>query len=197
MPGHPIFKPPVPSGVHAAARTPEEMLKLLLASHARMLPMVAIGAFSGVRSAEIGRLGWDNIKWDRNFIEIAGRKAKTAARRIVPLSENLKNWLAPWRQETGKIVSLSDPSGSLNDIAIKAGIPGGWRQNGLRHSFVSYRVALTGDVARTALESGNSEKMIFRHYREVVDEEAAGAWFSITPPEGWEPSGLRWALQKK
>lgn len=175
--------------------TPEEMLKLLLASHARMLPMMAIGAFCGVRSAEIRRLCWEDIKWDRSHIEIVGRKAKTAARRIVPLAENLKAWLAPWRQETGPIVSLADPSGSLNDIAIKAGIPGGWRQNGLRHSFISYRVALTGDVNRTALESGNSAKMIFRHYREVVDEVAAKDWFSLLPPEDWEPSGLRWALR--
>ena len=177
--------------------TPEEIGKLLLASHARMLPLVAIGAFAGIRSAEIRRLCWEDIKWDRNLIEIVGGKAKTAARRLVPLSENLKAWLAPWRHETGKIVSLSDYAGALNDIAVKARIPGGWRQNGLRHSYISYRVAQTGDVARTALECGNSPKMIFRHYREVVDEEAAKAWFAITPPEGWEPSGLRWALGSK
>ena len=39
-------------------------------------------------------------------------------------------------------------------------------------------MALTGDVARTALEAGNSPKMIFRGYREVVDKDAArrGGW---------------------
>lgn len=177
--------------------TPEEMQSLLLATHARMLPMMAIGAFTGIRSAEIRRLHWEDIKWDRNFIELVGSKAKTAARRLVPLSENLKAWLAPWRQETGPIVSISDPAGALSDIAIKAQIPGGWRQNGLRHSYISYRVALTGDVARTALESGNSAKMIYRHYREVVDEDTAKIWFAITPPENWEPSGLRWTLKER
>jgi hypothetical protein len=75
----------------------------------------------------------------------------------------------------------------MNDLGVKAKIPGGWRQNALRHSFISYRVAETGDVPRTALEAGNSPKMIFRHYREVVDEESAKAWFSITPPDGWKP----------
>ena len=177
--------------------TPEEMQQLLLVCHARMLPMLAIGAFAGVRSAEIGRLHWENIKWDRNLIEIAGSKAKTAARRIVPLSENLKTWLAPWRQESGKILSISDSSGSLGDIAVKAQISGGWRQNGLRHSFISYRVALTGDVNRTALEAGNTAKIIFRHYREVVDEVAAQTWFSIMPPENWKPSGQERAIRKK
>jgi hypothetical protein len=116
------------------------------------------------------RLDWEDIKWDRGHIEIAGKKAKTAARRLVPLTDNLKAWLAPWREETGPIITISDYVGALNDTAVKAQIPGGWRQNALRHSFISYRVAETGDVARTSLEAGNSPKMIFRHYREVVDE---------------------------
>jgi len=62
---------------------------------------------------------------------------------------------------------------------------------------ISHRVALTGDVARTALEAGNSAKMIFRHYREVVEAQTAEAWFAITPPEGWQPSGLDWALRNR
>ena len=65
--------------------TPDEMEHLLLAAHARILPLIAIGGFAGIRSAEIGRLHWEDIKWDRGHIEIAGRKAKTAARRLAPL----------------------------------------------------------------------------------------------------------------
>jgi integrase len=176
--------------------TPEEMERLLLTAHARILPLVAIGAFAGIRSAEIRRLDWEDIKWDRGHIEIAGRKAKTAARRLVPLTDNLKAWLAPWREATGPIVPISDTPGALGDLAVKARIPGGWRQNALRHSFISYRVAETGDVPRTALEAGNSPKMIFRHYREVVDGEAAKAWFAIMPPSVWPPQGWRIGAQK-
>ena len=88
--------------------TPEEMERLLLTAHARILPLVAIGAFAGIRSAEIQRLDWEDIKWDRGHIEIAGKKAKTAARRLVPLTDNLKAWLAPWREATGPIVPISD-----------------------------------------------------------------------------------------
>ncbi len=177
--------------------TPDEITSLLLNSHARILPVIAIGAFAGIRSAEIMRLDWEDIKWDRGHIEIAGRKAKTAARRLVPLPENLKAWLAPWRESTGKIVTLTAVAGAMSDLAAKAKIPGGWRQNALRHSFISYRVALTGDVARTALEAGNSPKMIFRHYREVVTEEDAKAWFSITPPDGWLPKELPWPIRER
>ncbi len=168
--------------------TPDEMNRLLIASHPRILPLIAIGGFAGIRSAEIARLNWEDIKWDRGHIEIAGSKAKTAARRLVPLSENLKAWLAPWREDTGPILTITDYSGALGDTAVKAKIPGGWRQNALRHSFISYRVAETGDVARTSLEAGNSPKMIFRHYREIVDADSAKTWFSIMPPADWKPS---------
>ena len=80
---------------------------------------------------------------------------------------------------------------------MKAGIPGGWRQNALRHSFISYRVAETGDVPRTALEAGNSPKMIFRHYRELVDEQSATEWFAIMPPEDWMPKDLPWSVRDR
>jgi integrase len=177
--------------------TPEEMRRMLLASHARLLPVLAIGAFAGIRTAEIRRLHWEDIKWDRGHIEIAGRKAKTASRRLVPLAENLKAWLAPWRDAAGGIVSASDVSGALCDVAVKAGVPGGWRRNALRHSYISYRVAKTGDVPRTALEAGNSPEMIFRHYRQVVDGQSAEEWFGIMPPDGWIPSGLQWTLRDR
>jgi len=177
--------------------TPDEMERLLLAAHARILPLIAIGGFAGIRSAEIMRLNWQDIKWDRGHIEITGKKAKTAARRLVPLTENLKAWLEPWREDTGRIITISDASGALADTAVKAQIEGGWRQNALRHSYISYRVAETGDVARTSLEAGNSPKQVFRYYREVVDADAAKAWWSIMPPEDWQPNGLKWTMKER
>jgi len=56
-----------------------------------------------------------------------------------------------------------------------------WKHTALRHSFISYRVAQTQNVAQVALEAGNSPQMIFRHYRELVRPADAEKWFSITP----------------
>jgi hypothetical protein len=39
--------------------------------------------------------------------------------------------------------------------------------------------------------------MIFRHYREIVDAEAAKAWFSIRPPDGWVPPELKWSIKQR
>ena len=39
------------------------------------------------------------------------------------------------------------------------------------------------DMARVALEAGNSPQMIIKHYRELVTEEEAKKWFGKMPPE--------------
>jgi hypothetical protein len=66
--------------------------------------------------------------------------------------------------------------------AMKAGFA--WKANALRHSFISYRVAQTRDIAAVALEAGNSPRMVFAHYRELCTEAEALEWFSILPAEG-------------
>jgi integrase len=53
--------------------------------------MVAL--FTGIRPQEVLRLSWDNVKLDRNFVEVPAAKAKTRQRRIVELSENAGAWL--------------------------------------------------------------------------------------------------------
>ena len=57
-----------------------------------------------------------------------------------------------------------------------------WKRNALLHSFRSYRLAVTHDAVRTALEAGNSPTIIFRYYRELVIENEAKAWFGVMPP---------------
>ena len=53
--------------------------------------------------------------------------------------------------------------------------------NGLRHSFCSYRLAVTKSAVQVALEAGNSPKMLFENYRELVTEKDALAYFGILP----------------
>ena len=53
-----------------------------------------------------------------------------------------------------------------------------WPNNGLRHSYASYRLAQCQDAAKVALEMGNTPTMIFRHYRELVMPQDAAAWWN-------------------
>lgn len=56
-----------------------------------------------------------------------------------------------------------------------------WQPNGLRHSFISYCVAQTQDLAKVSLEAGNSLAICERNYRELVTAEDAVKWFAIGP----------------
>src|SRR5262249_19188580 len=76
--------------------TVDELAGLLNAAATRardLLPMLAIGAFSGLRDAEIKRLNWAEVDQKRGHTEVKARKAKSARRRIVEMHSKLHEWL--------------------------------------------------------------------------------------------------------
>jgi hypothetical protein len=72
-----------------------------------------------------------------------------------------------------------------------------WKKNALRHSYVSYRLALTNDGAKTALEAGHDQAILFRHYREIVEPQMAEKWFAIMPPLEMQSCGTFGKPQSK
>jgi integrase len=161
--------------------TPSQLAAILGEASPEVAPCIALGAFAGLRSAEILRLDWGDIERRPGFIEVAAHKAKTATRRIVPISDNLGKWLATApRDNVGVWPHTKDRFfKAMIRAARKAGIL--WEHNVLRHSFISYRLAEIQDVNRVALEAGNSPQMIFRHYRELATPQQATTWFAIAP----------------
>ena len=150
-----------------------------------LIPAVAIAAFAGLRTAEIKRLDWSEVHLtgSEKFIELKASKAKTASRRLVPVVDNLAAWLLPYAQVSGPVVPYERLDKQLFErIGPLAGVE--WKRNALRHSFISYRLAIVKDVGEVALEAGNSASMIFKHYRQLVTETAAKEWFAILPPKG-------------
>src|SRR5436190_2792425 len=145
-----------------------------------VVPMLAIGAFAGLREAEIQRLDWHEIDLARGHIEIKAAKAKSARRRIVPIQPNLAGWLRPYAGLTGRVV----PAGArrkLDRVREEAGLAR-WPQNGLRHSFASYRLAAIQDAPRVAAELGHtSPQMLYGTYRELVHPEEAERYWKISP----------------
>jgi integrase len=164
--------------------TPEEIGKLLKGAPEDFKPIVALQAFAGLRSAEVMRLDWQHVRLVRGHIEITAGNAKTASRRIVPILPNLAAWLKDHVKTTGLVFETGNASTFNNrqhETAQNAKVP--WKANALRHSFISYRVAETQNVAQVALEAGNSPGMIFGHYRELVTGEDAKTWFATLPEQ--------------
>jgi integrase len=145
-----------------------------------ILPMLAIGAFAGLREAEIQRLDWSEVDLVRGHIEVTARKAKSARRRIVPVQPNLASWLRPYSEMTGLVVPIGARR-MLKLVRQTAGLTR-WPQNGLRSSFASYRPAATNNAALVASELGHaSAQMLFAHYRELVHPSEAERYWKIVP----------------
>ena len=163
--------------------SPEDLRKLLDHCPEDLIAPLAIGAFCGLRTSELGRLDWRAVDLDSGFIRIEAKIAKTATRRLIPIPDNLRAWLIPIAKSRGPINPSTDDRG-LNHRLVRGPARSAqvaWVKNGLRHSFCSYRLAQTNNAAQVALEAGNSPTMIFRHYRELVTPAQAEAWFSIRP----------------
>jgi integrase len=91
------------AGGEVGILTPTQMTALLQAADEPLVPALAIGAFAGLRRAEIERLDWAEIDLDSNLIEVTAAKSKSARRRLVEISPNLREWLLPHRKLAGKV----------------------------------------------------------------------------------------------
>jgi len=100
--------------------TPAELTEILSCASDRMIPFLTLGAFAGIRHAEIQRLEWDNVRFDDAMIEIGASKAKTASRRLVPIVPNLRESLLKHRQKSGLVVSHKNVAFELHMLAKRA-----------------------------------------------------------------------------
>ena len=145
-----------------------------------VIPMLAIGAFAGLRDAEIKKLSWDEVKLGRGHIDVKAAKAKSARRRLVPLLPNLAAWLRPYNGMSGAVVPIGARK-KLDRVREVAGLTR-WPKNGLRHSYASYRLAATNNAPVVASELGHSTPaMLYAHYRELVLPDEAERYWKIVP----------------
>lgn len=96
----------------------------------------------------------------------------------MPVSDNLAAWPQP-HASRGPVVTTHPIDRWIRPAAKRACIA--WPHNVLRHSFISYRIALVKSADQVALEAGNSPTIIFKHYRELVTEGQAREWFGVMP----------------
>ena len=143
-----------------------------------LLATLVVGGFCGLRRSEIMAQRWTDVDLERGLLRVSKAKTRTPARRLVPICPAAREWLL-WCDRTGELLG---PNWGVDHARARikaAGIdcpPNAWR-----HSFVTYRCAATGSVDTTAQEAGNSPKVVFAHYRELVSKEDGKAWFEISP----------------
>lgn len=163
--------------------TVDELRALLEAAQREepsVAPMLAIGAFAGLRDAEIKRLDWSEVDLARGHIKVKAAKAKSARRRLIGIQANLAAWLRTYRGSVGQVVP-DGARGKLDRVREAARLAR-WPKNGLRHSFTSYRLAAIHDAPRVASELGHTTpQLLYSTYRELVRPEEAERYWKIAP----------------
>ena len=129
------------------------------------------------------RLEWSDVDLVRGFVAVAAHKSKTARRRLIPIAQNLAEWLRPYAQMSGAVYSTKTRNYHADIEALRRsiGLPA-WPNNGLRHSFASYHLAFHQDAAALMLQMGHTTtREIFEAYRELVRPDEALEYWNIRP----------------
>lgn len=161
----------------------ERLVKAAATSDAELglLGYIVLGLFAGLRRAEIERMDWAAVKWEREMVTVDGSIAKSGSIRNVSLSQNAMEWLKGCRPKVGRIAPLNFKV-RLRRLRRLAGIEA-WHGNELRHSFASYHFDMHQNGPLTASQLGHSSgcHLLFAHYRSLVPLGEGKKFFSIVP----------------
>lgn len=150
-----------------------------------LVPYFALATFAGIRpSARDGELAKIHALPDKRriidpalgVIRITPAIAKTDDLRQTTIQPNLAAWLAryPLDKYPLMVANMEDHVGRVRKQF-------GLGHDVLRHTFVSAHVAKFKSIGATALEAGNSERIIRKHYLNTMLESEADAFWSIVP----------------
>jgi integrase len=161
--------------------TPKEFRALLETAEGPLKPLIAIGGFCGLRTAELLRLEWEDVWRCEGHVEISQTKNKTRSRRLIAICPALAEWLRTYRDQTGQLWQGSNRCfhKSFAEICGRAEVSR--KPNALRHSFCSFHFMLHGNENLTAAQAGNSPAMIHQHYKGLATKTEAEKWFGIQP----------------
>lgn len=150
-----------------------------------LVPYFALATFAGLRPSvpdgevwKLGRLASLDrvIDLANGVIRIGPGVAKTRDLRQVTIQDNLRAWLVRYPSKEYPII-VPNMQHMLECVRKKFGLT----HDVLRHTFISAHVGKFRSLGSAALEAGNSECIIKKHYLNSVTEAEAEAFWSIAP----------------
>ncbi len=159
--------------------TPDAFQRVLMKADESIKPLLAIAGFTGIRMAEIARLQWSDINWPEVSIVLSRTVTKTKRRRVVPMPQNLAVWLAAFNYDPSDPIVPTGSAPLVRAAYDAAGVNP--PHNCLRHSFISYMMALHQNAPMVAEICGTSQTQLQEAYKMNVTKSAAEEWFRIQP----------------
>lgn len=166
--------------------SPGDLSRILAAADESLRPILAVQAFCPVRTAEASRLRWEDIL-PGGHLRIEASASKTGMRRTIPIRDTLLRYLLKRRKPSGFIYggeAGATPNALVQQIKarVRSALPGvAWGKNAMRASCVSYRLAETQDLQRTALEAGHTPDVLRSKYQQLTTPDEAARWFAVDP----------------
>jgi integrase len=152
-----------------------------------LVPYFAICLFAGIRPCvrygEITKLRPESVKLETNVIHVEPDVSKVRMKRLVAIQPNLSRWLHAYPLNKYAIVP-PNATNTRRVVFAKFGLT----HDVLRHTFISMFVAKFRSMGEAALQAGNSETIIRKHYLDLKSAAEAEAFFSILPQRKIETS---------
>ena len=144
------------------------------------VPFFALCLFAGIRpclrSGEILRLKPEHVKVAEGVIRIDGEVSKVREPRNITIQPNLAAWLRRYPLEKFPIIPTN-----LQHIREKVALEFPLAHDVMRHTFISMFVAKYRSLGEAALQAGNSESIIRKHYLDLKSKAEADLFFGIRP----------------
>jgi integrase len=146
----------------------------------RWVPYFALCLFAGIRPCvpygEISKLKPDAVNLETGIIHISAEVSKVREPRKITIQPNLATWLRAYPLTKFPIVV-----GNFKKRREKFRDQFHLTHDVLRHTYISMFVAKFRSIGEAAIQAGNSESIIRRHYLDLKATEEAEDFFGILP----------------
>ena len=150
----------------------------------RFLLYLVLGTFPGARPNELRQLHDNEILGglSQKILRIDAAASKVRRRRIITLTDQSIEWINYAFAVGGSLpIPHSYSRRCIRKLRHHLGFDS-WPQDILRHTALTYLLAIRRNVSDVAFESGNSEAIILTNYNGLATPEQVEKFQSIYPP---------------
>jgi hypothetical protein len=146
----------------------------------KLVPFIALCLFAGIRpdlyEGEISKLNPKSVRLDTGVIHIEPEVSKVRMKRIITIQPNLAAWLQAYPLDDFPIMPVG-----FRRLRLKFRKHFKLSHDILRHTFISMYVGKFRSMGDAALQAGNSEAIIRKHYLDLKSTAEAEQFFGILP----------------
>lgn len=146
-----------------------------------MVPYFALALFGGIRpdwdNGEITRIRPEHVNLETQVILIEPHVSKVHEKRTIRIQPNLRLWLERYPLNEFPIL----PPYGFRKMLIYIRKKFELGHDVLRHTYISMLVGAFRSIGDAALQAGNSEAIIRKHYLDLKTQEEADKFWRIVP----------------